>query len=140
MKVAVIGSRTLEVDDLSKYLPPETTEIISGGARGVDTCARQYALDHGIKLTEYLPDYAAHGRGAPLLRNLAIIGAAAWCWLFGMAAAMAPDLSLNTADSKTCRCGCSCIACHCMARHCMAAPKKPFDKSPKHAIMKRQKY
>ncbi len=36
MKVAVIGSRSFEVDDLGKYLPEETTEIISGGARGVD--------------------------------------------------------------------------------------------------------
>ena len=31
MKVAVIGSRSLCVDDLSPYLPPETTELVSGG-------------------------------------------------------------------------------------------------------------
>lgn len=36
MRVAVIGSRGLLVDDLEDYLPEETTEIISGGARGVD--------------------------------------------------------------------------------------------------------
>ncbi len=40
MKVAVIGSRGLTVEDLGKYLPEGTTEIVSGGARGVDTCAR----------------------------------------------------------------------------------------------------
>ncbi len=73
MKVAVIGSRGLSVDDLGKYLPENTTEIVSGGARGVDTSARQYANAHGIKLTEFLPDYATHGRRAPLLRNLQII-------------------------------------------------------------------
>lgn len=32
MNVAVIGSRSLTVDDLCKYLPTDTTEIISGSA------------------------------------------------------------------------------------------------------------
>ena len=56
MKVAVIGSRGLSVTDLGRYLPENTTEIVSGGARGVDTSAREYALSHGIKLTEFLPE------------------------------------------------------------------------------------
>lgn len=73
MKVAVIGSRGLSVDDLGRYLPKDTTEIVSGGAQGVDTSAREYALGHGLKLTEYLPDYARYGRGAPLKRNITII-------------------------------------------------------------------
>ncbi len=73
MKVAVIGSRGLRVEDLGKYLPIETTEIISGGARGVDTSAREYALRHGVKLTEYLPEYKLYGRSAPLKRNITII-------------------------------------------------------------------
>ena len=73
MKVAVIGSRGLQVDNLGKYLPKEATEIISGGARGVDASAREYALEHGLKLTEYLPEYDKYGRGAPLKRNITII-------------------------------------------------------------------
>ena len=73
MKVAVIGSRGLQVNDLGKYLPDEVTEIISGGARGVDTSAREYAMEHGLKLTEYLPEYDKYGRGAPLKRNITII-------------------------------------------------------------------
>ena len=73
MKVAVVGSRNLWVDDLGKYLPDGVTEIISGGARGVDTCAREYAIAHGIKLTEFLPDYNRDGRVAPLYRNITII-------------------------------------------------------------------
>ena len=73
MKVAVIGSRGLYVPDLEKYLPAEVTEIISGGARGVDTSAREYALSHGIKLTEFLPEYPKYGRSAPLKRNITII-------------------------------------------------------------------
>lgn len=73
MKVAVIGSRGLNINDIGKYLPEGTTEIVSGGARGIDTCAREYALSHGLKLTEFLPDYERYCRGAPLRRNLLII-------------------------------------------------------------------
>lgn len=73
MKVAVIGSRNIKVDDLGLYLPEGVTEIISGGAKGVDSCAREYAVAHNIKLTEFLPDYRRYGRGAPLKRNYSII-------------------------------------------------------------------
>ena len=73
MKVAIIGSRNLTVDNLEKYLPEGVTEIVSGGARGIDTCAREYARVNGIKLTELLPEYDKYGRGAPLRRNLLII-------------------------------------------------------------------
>lgn len=73
MKVAVIGSRGLSVSDLGRYLPENTTEIVSGGAKGVDTSAREYALAHEIKLTEFLPEYTRFGRSAPLKRNITII-------------------------------------------------------------------
>jgi len=73
MKVAVIGSRGLVVGDLGAYLPQGVTEIVSGGARGVDTSAREYALAHGMKLTEFLPEYGKYRRGAPLKRNIQII-------------------------------------------------------------------
>ena len=73
MKVAVIGSRGLWVERLEDYLPEGVTEIVSGGARGVDTCARNYALFHGLELTEFLPEYGRYGKGAPLRRNIAII-------------------------------------------------------------------
>lgn len=73
MKVAVVGSRGLKINDLGRYLPYDVTEIISGGAKGIDTCAREYALSHGIKLTEFLPEYEKYGRSAPLKRNITII-------------------------------------------------------------------
>lgn len=73
MKVAVIGSRGITVSDLGRFLPENTTEIISGCAKGVDTSAKEYALTHGIKLTEFLPEYTLYGRAAPLKRNITII-------------------------------------------------------------------
>ena len=73
MKVAVIGSRGLTVKCLGKYLPCETTEIVSGGAKGIDACAREYAKAKELKLTEFFPDYRRYGRGAPLKRNLEIV-------------------------------------------------------------------
>lgn len=73
MKIAVIGSRGLRVSDLGQYLPDGVTEIVSGGAKGVDACAREYALTHGLILTEFLPDYRRYGRAAPLKRNVQII-------------------------------------------------------------------
>jgi len=73
VKVAVIGSRGLHVDHLEDYLPKGVTEIVSGGAKGIDTCAKDYALQHGLKLTEFMPEYEKYGRGAPLRRNITII-------------------------------------------------------------------
>ena len=73
MRVAVIGSRGLHVDHLKDYLPEGVTEIVSGGAKGIDTCARNYALAHELELTEFLPEYEKYGRGAPLRRNITII-------------------------------------------------------------------
>ena len=73
MKIAVIGSRSLCEVDLEKYMPVEVTEIVSGGAKGVDQCARAYATDHGLVLTEFLPDYSRYGLGAPLRRNEEIV-------------------------------------------------------------------
>ena len=73
MRVAVIGSRNLTVKDLGVYLPEDVTEIVSGGAKGIDSCAREYALAHDIKLTEFLPEYSRYGRSAPIKRNITII-------------------------------------------------------------------
>lgn len=73
MKIAIIGSRGITDINLSEYIPDNITEIISGGAKGVDTLAREFALAHKIKLTEILPDYKRYGRGAPLKRNITII-------------------------------------------------------------------
>ncbi|MBR1811190.1 MAG: hypothetical protein IJ766_06040 [Clostridia bacterium] len=73
MKVAIIGSRNLKIENLKNYIPTETTEIVSGGAKGIDACAREYANKNGLILTEFLPEYDRYQRGAPLRRNIQII-------------------------------------------------------------------
>ena len=61
LKIAIIGSRNLTVNNLEKYLPQGVTEIVSGGAKGIDSCARNYAQENNIKLTEFLPQYEKYG-------------------------------------------------------------------------------
>lgn len=73
MRVAIIGSRSLYVNDFDAFLPPNVTEIVSGGAIGIDTAARNYAKRKGLPIKEFLPDYDRYGRKAPLERNLQII-------------------------------------------------------------------
>ena len=57
MKVAVIGSRGLCVNCLDDYMPTGVTEIISGGAKGIDSCAKEYAVTHNLSIIEFLPEY-----------------------------------------------------------------------------------
>ena len=73
MKIAVIGSRGLQISDLGAYLPKECDEIVSGGAKGIDTCAASFAAQNHLKLTEFLPLYEKYGRAAPIVRNQKIV-------------------------------------------------------------------
>ena len=72
VRVAVIGSRGLSLHHIADYLPKGTTQIISGGAKGVDACVKSYAMLHGIPYLEFLPDYRRYRKGAPIRRNLQI--------------------------------------------------------------------
>ncbi len=70
MKLAIIGSRSLVDFPIDKYIPEGATEIVSGGAKGIDTLARDYAKRNGLKFTEFLPRYDLYpGKVAPLKRN-----------------------------------------------------------------------
>ena len=73
MKTAVVGSRSLNVKFLWHYVPTCATEIVSGGAKGIDTLAKSYAEEIGCKYTEFLPDYEKYGKAAPIRRNDEIV-------------------------------------------------------------------
>ena len=75
MKTIVAGSRTYNDYDLVKKKLNEhrktnkLTEIVSGGAKGVDTLGEQYAEEYNINLKIYRADWKTHGRAAGPLRN-----------------------------------------------------------------------
>jgi len=76
LKVAVIGSRGatgFDIERIGRHLPAGCTQIISGGAAGVDSAAECYAQKHGIAFRKILPDYVQHGRRAPLIRDTQIV-------------------------------------------------------------------
>lgn len=69
MKVAIVGSRSIEYVEIDRYIPPDADLIISGGAVGVDTLAEKYADRKGIKKLIIYPDYSRYGKSAPLIRD-----------------------------------------------------------------------
>ena len=75
MKIAVIGSRTVDGIDFDAIGTKEGDTIISGGARGADSLAAAEARRRGLVVVEYLPEYERYGRGAPLVRNRQIVAA-----------------------------------------------------------------
>lgn len=79
MKLAIIGSRSFdnyfllckEVESLPLY--SLITKIVSGGSKGADYLGALYALDHGLSLTEYYPEWDKYGKRAGFIRNKTII-------------------------------------------------------------------
>lgn len=82
MKIAIIGSRSLTAEIPESCIPQGVTEIYSGGAKGIDTSARNFARKHRILITDILPEYDLYGRRAPLLRNDLIISMADKVFIF----------------------------------------------------------
>lgn len=85
MKVAVVGSRSATLEHYSiicNNIPINTTEIISGGASGVDSLAEKYAKENNISLVKILPNYNKLGKSATLTRNIEIINRADYVLCF----------------------------------------------------------
>ena len=73
MKLLIAGSRNIRNFDLSSYVPEDTELIISGGAKGIDMIAEEYADKHRISKLILRPNYRLYGKGAPLKRNEAMV-------------------------------------------------------------------
>jgi len=76
MKVIVAGSRTFNDYDMMKSVLKKfeqevslITEIVSGGAKGADSCGEVYALENHIKLTIMNADWDRYGKSAGIMRN-----------------------------------------------------------------------
>jgi len=69
----IAGSRSITNFDLAPHIPENTTLIITGGAKGIDTLAEQYADNHNIPKLIIRPEYKRYGRAAPILRNKTMV-------------------------------------------------------------------
>jgi len=77
-KIAIVGSRRYpKLDQVRRFVRGLAlgTVVVSGGADGVDEVAAEEARAAGLVVVLFLPDYALHGRRAPLVRNDEIVAA-----------------------------------------------------------------
>lgn len=72
MKTIIAGSRGITQPILVQYAAEqcgwEITEVISGGARGVDRLGEEWAAKRGIPIKRFIPDWT--DKGAGLRRNV----------------------------------------------------------------------
>ncbi|MCK4653960.1 MAG: DUF2493 domain-containing protein [Candidatus Cloacimonetes bacterium] len=76
MKLAVIGSKEFtDYEKLVSILDKEkdVSMIISGGALGTDTHAKQYSSQNKIKFLEFPPDYKKYGDKAKYIRDKLVV-------------------------------------------------------------------
>jgi hypothetical protein len=82
MFIAVVGTRDIPVGkesyvlEVIKHYLSSSDVVVSGGAKGIDSLARQYCAQNNIQIIEYLPDYGKYGKVAPLIRNTDIVNKA----------------------------------------------------------------
>lgn len=100
MKLAIIGSRTCPPIDIEAYLNFIPDTIVSGGAMGADTYAREFARKKGLKLIEYHPDYEKYSKGAPLERNKLIVDECDFVLAFRDGKSKGTKFTLNYAREK----------------------------------------
>lgn len=72
-RLAIVGSRDCPPIDITPHLPFIPDTIVSGGAKGADTFAKEYAIKNNIPFVEFLPQYDKYGRQAPIMRNIQIV-------------------------------------------------------------------
>jgi hypothetical protein len=73
MKVIVAGSRAIADYDLVADAITSSgfsiTEVVSGGAKGVDRLGEAYAERHNLAIRQFKPNWKLHGRGAAFRCN-----------------------------------------------------------------------
>ena len=79
MRIAIVGSRNFsDIDAVRRYVLdlPKDTEIVSGGAQGVDSAAVSMGIQRNLKCSVCLPDWDTYGKSAGIIRNQQIVDAA----------------------------------------------------------------
>ena len=73
MKLIIAGGRNYRLNDKEYRLLDKFTglvsEVITGGATGIDACGEQWANWHSIPIRVFLPNWKKYGKGAGPRRN-----------------------------------------------------------------------
>lgn len=79
-KLGIVGSRNpgMSYEEWETLITSiikldEISEIISGGAKGIDSYGKMLAIKNQIAFKEYNPEYSKYGRNATLIRNRLIV-------------------------------------------------------------------
>lgn len=73
MKVIIAGSRTIEdptiVEEVIRNSGFTITEVVCGGAAGVDEIGDSFAIENNLSTKYFLPDWDKYGRATGPIRN-----------------------------------------------------------------------
>lgn len=80
MKTIIAGSRTLPLQHDKIWLVSDAvhksgwlydiSEIVSGGARGIDLAGEMFAENYNIPIKRFIPDWSVEGKSAGPKRNI----------------------------------------------------------------------
>ncbi len=113
MKIAIVGSRSFNdyekmctfIDEhLDNYEFGSIEAVVSGGAKGADTLAEQFARDNGFEMIVFPAEWKKFGPRAGFIRNVDIIRECDICFAFwdGQSHGTKHDLELCEEMSKPC--------------------------------------
>lgn len=110
-KLAIVGSRTFnDYERMCKFISEnfnldEITHIVSGGARGADALAEQFAKDYKKELIVFKADWDKYGKKAGFMRNVDIIHECDYCVAFwdGISKGTKNDIELCHQNNKNCK-------------------------------------
>jgi hypothetical protein len=61
------------IDGIVQQFALRIEEVVSGGARGVDSWGEAWAAANDIPVGRYRPDWKKHGQGAGMIRNTTLV-------------------------------------------------------------------
>jgi len=73
MKLIIAGGRDYHLSKVEyewlDLIVKDVTEVVSGGARGVDKCGERWAERNNIPIKQFIPKWQRLGRKAGMVRN-----------------------------------------------------------------------
>jgi hypothetical protein len=73
MRVVIAGSRKIKDYDFVEFAIKKAnihiSEVVSGGANGVDSLGEEWAQKHDVKIKKFPADWDTHGKSAGPIRN-----------------------------------------------------------------------